>query len=240
MNVVISQSMLFPWVGILEQIRLADIFVHYDDVQFSKGSFTNRVQIKTAQGSRWMTVPLEKHRTGQTIEEVQIKPKDFWVAKHVEMIQRSFKGTPFLQDALAVVDSVYAQKFDSLAMLARESTLAVARYYNLLEGKLLVDVKDLSLLGSSSQRVLDVVRALKGSSYITGHGAKNYLDHDIFEENEISVRYMDYKTIPYPQLHGDFTPYVSSLDLIANCGPDGIERICSQAVYWKEISNEPN
>ena len=56
-RVVISQPMLFPWVGLFEQIRAADVYVHYDDVQFSKGSFTNRVQIKTARGPRWLTVP---------------------------------------------------------------------------------------------------------------------------------------------------------------------------------------
>ena len=50
MKVVISQPMLFPWVGMLEQIMLADVFVHYADVQFSKGSFTNRVQIKDSTG----------------------------------------------------------------------------------------------------------------------------------------------------------------------------------------------
>ena len=47
-TVVISQPMFFPWVGMFEQIALADVYVHYDDVQFSKGSFTNRVQLKTA------------------------------------------------------------------------------------------------------------------------------------------------------------------------------------------------
>ncbi len=56
--VVISQPMLFPWAGMFEQIRLADVYVHYPDVQFSKGSFTNRVQVKTAGGSRWLTLPL--------------------------------------------------------------------------------------------------------------------------------------------------------------------------------------
>ena len=73
MQIVISQSMLFPWIGLMEQIRLADVFVHYNDVQFSKGSFVNRVQIKTSQGTKWMTVPLENLHLGQRINEV--KPK---------------------------------------------------------------------------------------------------------------------------------------------------------------------
>ena len=48
MKVVISQSMFFPWVDFLEQLKLADLNVFYDDVQFSKGSFTNRVRIKAS------------------------------------------------------------------------------------------------------------------------------------------------------------------------------------------------
>ena len=70
--------MLFPWIGMLEQIKLADIIVHYDDVQFSKGSFTNRVQIKTKDGFKWMTVLLEKVKLNQKIEEVQISKMDIW------------------------------------------------------------------------------------------------------------------------------------------------------------------
>ena len=72
MKVVISQPMFFPWVGMFEQIRLADIYVHYGDVRFSKGSYVNRVQIKTAQGVRWLTVPLQGVSLGQVIEQVRI------------------------------------------------------------------------------------------------------------------------------------------------------------------------
>ena len=53
-TVVISQPMYFPWIGIFEQIRLADVFVFYDDVQFTRG-FINRVQYKTPQGTGWIT-----------------------------------------------------------------------------------------------------------------------------------------------------------------------------------------
>ena len=47
-KIVISQPMLFPWIGIFEQIKLSDVYVHYDDAQLPQGrSFINRVQIKT-------------------------------------------------------------------------------------------------------------------------------------------------------------------------------------------------
>ena len=33
-------------VGFFNQIAMSDLFIHYDDVQFSKGSFVNRVNLK--------------------------------------------------------------------------------------------------------------------------------------------------------------------------------------------------
>lgn len=44
-RVVISQPMYFPWFGFMAQMSLADVFIWLDDAQFSKGSFTNRVQV---------------------------------------------------------------------------------------------------------------------------------------------------------------------------------------------------
>ena len=77
-----------------------------------------------------------------------------------------------------------------------------------------------------------------GTKYITGHGARNYLDHTLFENAGIAVDYMRYEYIPYPQLHGPFTPYVTSLDLIANCGKRGSAIIRSTAVDWRQFVNE--
>ncbi len=47
---------------------------------------------------------------------------------------------------------------------------------------------------------------------------------------------MDYEKIPYPQLHGDFNPFVSILDLVANVGRAGREVIRSHAVDWRSFS----
>ena len=65
-TVVVSQSMYFPWRGLLDQIRQADVFVYYDDVQLVRG-FCNRVHVKTLQGYKWITVPLLRKSQKQLI-----------------------------------------------------------------------------------------------------------------------------------------------------------------------------
>jgi len=231
--------MLFPWVGMLEQVRQSDLFVHYDDVQFSKGSFANRVQIKTAGGRQWMTIPTRNLHLGQRICEVEVAPPEQWAERHLALLARSFGGAPFAGDALRMASDTFAMKHHYLGDIARASLLALCRYFGLLEGRRFIDVGALNIAGSGSKRVLHIVERLGGSEYVTGHGAAGYLDHAHFEQSGVEVRYMQYRSEPYPQLHGVFTPYVSGLDLVANCGPQGYAHICSESIAWREFLHEP-
>lgn len=238
MNIVISQSMLFPWVGMLEQINLADCFVHYDDVQFSKGSFVNRVQIKTARGMRWMTVPLKNIHLGQHIDEVEVAPVSKWRDKHLKLLKSSFKGAKYANDALEIANHVYSIEYPNIGTLARASLMSLVDYFGLDKSKKFIDIKELGINGSGSKRVLEVVRKLGGNNYITGLGALKYLDHYLFEAHGISVKYMQYRCCAYPQMHGEFTPYVSGLDLVANCGKEAACYICSKTIDWRNLVNE--
>lgn len=236
--VVISQPMLFPWVGMMEQVFLANHYVFYSDVQFSKGSFINRVQVKTALGSRWLTVPTDGLRLGQRIDEVRIRPGAEWVGAHLRLLEAAYSGSPWVYDMLGLVDSVYSQRFDRLTDLVEASVMALCSYFGLAHDRAFIRSPNLGISGSGSRRVLDIVLALGGNSYITGHGAKNYLDHHMFESSGVSVFYMDYQLLEYSQLHGPFTPYVSALDLVANAGKDGLKYIKPKTLHWKEFLNE--
>jgi hypothetical protein len=237
-KVVISQSMYFPWTGMLEQIQLADVFVHYDDVAFSKGSFTNRVQLKTEQGSTWMTIPLSGLKLGQPINQVSTKPFGQWTDSHRGLLKSALGYGPHFEQALAVFNDVIRESRESLGEVSRRSMLALAGYFGLLDNRMFIDAEQLNCPGTSSQRVLDIVKEVGGTTYITGHGARKYLDHDLFEKNGIEVQYMIYENKEYPQMFGDFTPYVSALDLIANMGVEGKSCIAGRSEYWKNFIQE--
>jgi hypothetical protein len=239
-RVVISQPMFFPWVGLFEQVRLADVYVHYDDVQFSKGHFVNRVQVKTAQGSRWLTVPLKHLHLGQRIDEVRPDDAQPWRQRHLALLAQAYRDATFLPAMLDLVRRVYEQPVRTLADLTIASMEAVCRFLDLAAQTEVLRSSALGVSGTSTRRVLDIVRHVGGDVYITGHGAKNYLDHELFEADGIRVEYIDYQRRPYPQLHGEFTPSVSILDLIANMGTDGRGVLVSPTVYWRDFLASPS
>lgn len=234
--VVISQPMYFPWRGLFEQIRLADIYVDYNDVQFARGGFVNRVQIKTEHGIRWLTVPLQAQKLGQLIREVRIDAGRNWQGEQLNQVRNAYRKAPFLKETLQLMEQVFEHRPVHLGELAQSSIDAVLDFYPTLRGgKRFLDSHRLAIPGNSTARVKSICESLEARTYLTGHGARHYFDHELLEDASISVRYIQYSLKPYPQLHGAFTPYVSMLDLIANCGAEGIQYLGGTSVSWQDF-----
>ena len=79
MRVTIHQPQFLPWLGYLDKIDRADLFIVLDTVQFKKNEWQNRNRIRTAMGWQWLTVPVLQH-FGQRIDDVLINPTAAWRA----------------------------------------------------------------------------------------------------------------------------------------------------------------
>jgi hypothetical protein len=233
-TVVLTQPFLFPWVGLWEQMKLADVFVHYDDVQFSKGHFTNRVQIKTESGPKWMTIPIANNKLGTRIDELETDDRKNWRQSHRALVTSSLGSAPYVDQALDILDEIYAMETASVGAITMRAIECVAGQLG-FGNRGFLRSSDMNIEGSSSQRVLDIVKALGGDVYVTGLGARHYLDHELFERAGVDVQYMNYAMMPYPQQFGEFTPYVSVLDLIANTGTDAPKYIQPRTVSWRDV-----
>lgn len=231
-TVVISQPMYFPWLGLFDQMRAADVFVHYDDVQLARG-FYNRVQVKTPHGTSMITVPLKNRRRDSRINECRISYESDWVSQHRAVLTSSYRKTPFLTDAIDIFDDVTGHRPEMLSELGIGSLMAVADYLGLTGSTTFLTSSDLAIPGSSSQRLLDICIGQNAAVYLTGHGALNYLDHNLFEQRGVEVRYIKYDFKEYPQVFGDFTPYVTALDAIAHLGPSAVDVFESSNLNWR-------
>jgi hypothetical protein len=223
--------MLFPWPGFFEQFSLADVYVDLDDAQFSKGSFTNRVQLRWDDERRWLTIPLAGGGTFKKISDLEAAGTK-WRVSHRDLLAYSLKGAPYRDDALALLDESYRREtvcemlIASIDLSAKFLGLAPAR-----RGR----SSALALQKSSTERVLDIVKHFRGTKYVTGHGAANYLDHLGFEDAGIAVEYMKYSLAPWPVENRKSTPYVSVLDLIAWTGPRAKDFLAPETVGWREF-----
>ncbi len=234
-TVVISQPMLFPWVGMFEQVQLADVYVHYDDVQFARG-FINRVQVKTSRGPTWMTVPLQRHSQSVLIKDLAASDETDWRAAHGNLLSESYHDAPHVAEMLHLVAETYGDRQVPLVAVLEKGLASLSPKLGIDGPSRVERSSDLDVVGRGSQRILAIVLAVGGDVYLTGHGGHNYLDHEEFEAAGVEVRYMDYALTPYSQLHGPFTPFVSALDLIANTGSDAPMYVRPRTVPWRDFA----
>jgi len=236
MIVAINQPCYLPWRGFFALMKAADVFVFYDDVQFTSNtsrSFFARVQLKTDAGRRWLTVPVRKRgRFGQRIDETEVLD-DGWPARHCAAIRAALGPAPFAARLEPLLATLAGGAWPRLADLTVTTTLQMAEMLGLARRTLRASAMDIG--GAGTERVLAVCRALGATGYVTGHGALDYLEHEAFDAAGIAVEYMDYDLAPYPQRHGAFEPYVTALDLLANTGPDALAHVNATRVPWREM-----
>lgn len=213
-RVVISQPMYFPWAGFLAQMALADVFIWLDDARFSKGSFTNRVQMLVGGTRKWMTIPLAGKGSHSTIADLAAPTED-WRDSHLSLIRTALGERAAYGDARDCAAAALAPA--PLCQTIIASAEALAGRLGVLPPRILIS-SQLDCPGTGWRRVLDLVVAVGGREYITGHGARNYLDHSAFEARGIDVSYMNYAPRAWPQPGGEFMPHVSGLDLLATVG----------------------
>ena len=237
-KVVISQPMYFPWYGHLEQIKHCDIYIFYDDVQFSRG-FINRVQLKNNNGQKWITVPLEGGEKRRNINDIKISSAFNWKDKHLSIFRELYKNTKYFSMGFELMQDVLNKHTDNdnLSILLEKSTVALCNAFDIKNVKFLRS-SELNVTGKSSKRLLDILLKINAKTYITGHGAKNYLDHKMFEHNKIEVKYIRYGLEQYAQKNNKFIPFVSSLDCLANCGNDAKKYIKGDLIDWQKFIKE--
>jgi hypothetical protein len=79
--------------------------------------------------------------------------------------------------------------------------------------------RQLCVKGKKTERLLDILRSVGGTTYLSGPSAASYLDLYQFEREGIAVEFKSYDYAPYPQVQQGFQGEVTILDLLFNVGP---------------------
>ena len=222
MKAVILQPSYIPWRGYFHQIQKADVFVFYDCVQYDDRGWRNRNQIKTPQGLQWLTIPVKAKGNqvmGTPIKDVPIVWDADWAKKHLTALRHSYGKTPFFKDYAGLLEEFYSRRDVLLADFTCDFTVALARALGIAHTRF-ERSSNLPAVGTKSERLLSILKHMGATHYISGPSARDYMDMPAFAEAGISVEFIEYRYPAYPQVHGDFEPQVSVLDLLFNVGGD--------------------
>ncbi|MSO96194.1 MAG: hypothetical protein EXQ81_10470 [Thermoleophilia bacterium] len=220
-RVAIVQSNYIPWKGYFDLIAMVDEFILYDDRQYTRRDWRNRNLLKTPQGARWLTIPVEvKGRYDQRIDETLVSDPS-WAADHWAVLTHAYSRADHFASHRVHIAELYRE-----AAAERHLSLINRRFIKAVCELLGIRTKlswstEYAAEGARTERLVALCRAAGATEYLSGPAARAYMDESLFAAAGITLRYMDYSGYPeYPQLHPPFGHHVSIVDLIFNVGDD--------------------
>jgi len=218
-RLVVLQPGYLPWLGFFDQLRRADVFVYYDDVQYDKHGWRNRNRIKTQSGPQWLTVPVLHHGRGlPRILDVEVDRCQPWGRKHVASLRQAYARAASGAQYLPELEELLCRPWERLVDLDIALVDAMCRWLGL--SPRIERSSQLGIPGDRSERLVRICEHFGARIYLSGSAARTYLDTALFERSGISVEWQDYVHPVYRQLHGEFVPYLSAIDLVLNYGDE--------------------
>jgi len=222
-KVVITQSNYIPWKGYFDAMRVADEFVLYDDMQYTKRDWRNRNRIKTPQGSQWLTIPVEvKGKFNQKINETLVSDQN-WNMDHWKSLSHNYKKASCYNEMKDFIEYLYMNvPSDNLSEINAWFLSEIGRWMGI---KTKISFSgDYKLEEERTDRLVSICNQIGATDYYTGPAAKNYMEEGKFAKMNIGLHYFDYSGYPeYDQLYAPFDHAVSIIDLLFNSGKNFLQ-----------------
>ncbi|MCU4926568.1 WbqC family protein [Halobacteria archaeon AArc-dxtr1] len=215
-TVAAHQPNYLPWLGYLHKLHRCDVFVLLDDVEYTSGSWINRNRIKTPDGWTWLTVPVRD--TGGPIADVTIADDTGWRADHRKSFQQNYGKAAAFEEFEERFADVYEREWESLYALNTELLRRLVDRLGI--DCTFVRSSDIGVDATDCKRIVELCRAVGADRYLSGTGARSYLEQDRFDEAGIDLAYQSLDHPEYEQRFDDFVPELSAVDAVLNLGAD--------------------
>lgn len=217
MRAVILQSNYLPWKGYFDLIQDADVFVFYDEVQYTKNDWRNRNRICSKNGLHWLTIPISRAAVKLKVSEVPM-PDARWQEDHFKTLSHTYRPAPYYHQIEPLLHAFYQSRIWSSLSEMNQHCIQVISHLLGLQTRFL-NSRDYDLAGDRVGRLVCLLRQLGADEYISGPSARDYLagSEAQFEEAGVRVSFKHYGDYPeYRQLYPLFEHRVSVIDVLAN------------------------
>lgn len=225
MIVSVHQPHFLPWLGYLERMNQADLFVILDQVQFERQNYQNRTRILLDGQAHWLTVPVIQNSQKERIVDKQIDNPDkveirHWGEKNYQKIYQAYRKAPFFNVHAPHLKHILASRWERLVDLNQVLLEYLRDQLGITTP--LINCSELPVNGHKSELILNLCKTVNADTLLIGMGgSRRYIDYEAFAKAGIRIITQDFKHPQYMQCGDkDFVQGLSAIDLLFNHGPE--------------------
>lgn len=228
MKVAIQQPYFFPYLNYFCLLQLVDVFIVFDQVQYSRHSWfeRNRILKPNEDGSQWIHVPLHKHSHTEQLNNIRINNNLEWQRRILAQLELYKKKAPYYSQIKDLLSTLFEPKYDRLVDLNTQALKAVCDYLGIsVEIRCLTEMNlEFAPANAPDEWALNICKALGGPvSYYNLPGGVHFFDREKYMNNGIDLHFPQLLPLTYPQRRSTFEPNLSVLDVMMFNAPAKIQ-----------------
>lgn len=213
MRVAIMQPYIFPYIGYFQLIKAVDVFVVYDNIQYTKKGWINRNRFLQNEKDVLFTIPLKKDSDFLDVKERLIST-DFNKTKLLRKIENSYKNAPYFKEVYFLLHEVLINNESNLFDYIYYSIKETCRYLNIETKIIKSSTVNIDHTLKSQDKVIAICRNLGAQIYINSVGGQALYSKTTFEQFGLDLKFIESNKISYMQFNHEFVPWLSIIDVL--------------------------
>lgn len=229
----IHQINYFPWLGYFNKMAKSDLFVYLDKVQLTDRGVTVRTHIITSAGKKtFLSVGInQKGHRDKKFSEIEINEGSDWQTRQKNFIIGNYSKHPFFKDVMSIISPIFETKFQFLGEVNLLSINLIKDILGITTPVVMQSELEYPMEAKKDALMLALTRAAGGNIYLSGNGARKYMDEENTEEHGVKVCFQHFLPFEYPQYKmSEFVPGLSVLDFLFNVGLDK-----AKSIFWENL-----
>lgn len=230
--IAIMQPYFLPYIGYWQLINAVDVFVIYDNIQYTKKGWINRNRYLLNGKDNIFTLPLKKDSDYLDIRDRFLFDNFNDESKKIlRKLELAYKQAPYFIETMPLLESCLIQNERNLFKYIFNSIQFVLQHLH-IDTKIIISSHveiDHSL--KSKDKVIQICKSLKSNHYINPPGGVNLYDKNEFQREGIDLSFLKSKFIEYKQYNNEFVPWLSILDVLMFNGNNKTRGFLHQVEY---------
>jgi len=212
-TVAVMQPYFFPYVGYFQLMAAVDVFVVYDNIQYTKQGWINRNRILRDGEATLLSLPLKKASDYLDVRERELAAS-FRRDKMLNQIRGSYRQAPYFDATFPLIETVVRYDENNLFRFLHHSIVKVCEYLGLTTVMRVSSQVAIDHGLRGQDKVIAVCRALGAAIYVNTIGGLELYSREAFRAEGIQLKFIRSLPFEYPQFGGAFVPSLSIIDVL--------------------------
>jgi hypothetical protein len=224
-KVAIMQPYFLPYIGYWQLMHHVDIFVVYDDIEYTKKGWISRNRFLLNGQPETFSLPLKKDSDYLDVCERQLsETASTEKLKLMRRLDAAYRNAEYFREGKSLLVDIFASTETNLFRFIYQSIEHVRVKLGMTNRLIVSSTLDIPRQIKGQNRVIAICKALEATNYINPIGGIDLYDKQAFCAEGIQLHFQQVRPFQYDQFQYAFVPNLSILDCIMFTGIQSVSK----------------